>query len=650
MKRGFSEVDSEGQPLHHTRNVDVSLAGPTAMGTLIHPTMMPWELTGAMRQIFGGPPAPWIKPLAVPRNMPFVDSPTSPRLTDLSKATTLIQETCHRATYGTNRDHNRDWVLLKWAELVLLEPQQSTLGLQLLADVHKDGKADRSFTIVSDALRGKATSTLKTRLSSLALYVRWAKSMYLDVDLLPFEEASVYEYLCSLRGASCSATRGSTFLSTLGFVGEVIGMYGTKECLESSRVKGAALDMFLEKRPLKQAPALPAIMIATLELAAFCERDGYLRALAGYCLCCAYGRMRVSDLNRLVHASKLGAYVEGSLMRVKTSRTKEKQCTFLPVIIPCSGLLGVAWFEAFSTTRLMLELDEIPSLASASADRSFVMLPSEDTIHLDNSTKVSSTEITDGLLKKLGKVFSSDELKFVTSHSLKATFLTYFNMIGGDRTESELLGYHITSHGSALNYQRDTLATPIRNFAEMLARLQKGLFRPDRERDDSTRTQCCGCDHATASWYRKNARGACQDLHEGLSGKCVGRRVKWIVKEPIGFSDAAPPQFAGKHEEAGETDQSECSDSNSSSAESAQAEVERVLQSRERLKLIAIKANVDAMYRHRRTTVRPCTFCMWMTPQKTACGREMGPNYDKFIGDPDKAWPHCKNCRGNLNP
>ena len=146
--------------------------------------------------------------------MPFVDAPTSPQLTDLSKATALIQETCHRATYGTNRDHNRDWVLLKWVELVLLEPQQSTLGLQLLADVHKDGKADRSFTIVSDALRGKATSTLKTRVSSLAPYVRWAKSMHPDVDLLPFEEASVYEYLCSLRGASCSATRGSTFLST----------------------------------------------------------------------------------------------------------------------------------------------------------------------------------------------------------------------------------------------------------------------------------------------------------------------------------------------------------------------------------------------------------------------------------------------------
>ena len=56
MKRGFSE-NPEEQPLHHTRNVDVSLAGSTAMGTFIHPTMMPWELTGAMKQIFGGAPS-----------------------------------------------------------------------------------------------------------------------------------------------------------------------------------------------------------------------------------------------------------------------------------------------------------------------------------------------------------------------------------------------------------------------------------------------------------------------------------------------------------------------------------------------------------------------------------------------------------------
>ena len=135
-----------------------------------------------------------------------------------------------------------------------------------------------------------------------------------------------------------------------------------------------------------------------------------------------------------------------------------------------------------------------------------------------------------------------------------------------------------------------------------------------------------------------------------LADESSGLSKMWhlLCSEPIGFSDAAHPQFAGKHEEAGETDQSECSDTNSESAERAQAEVERVLQSRERLKLIASKANVDAMKRHRRT--KTLHFLHVDDSQKTACGREMCPNYDKFIGDPDKAWPHCKNCWGNLNP
>ena len=44
-------------------------------------------------------------------------------------------------------------------------------------------------------------------------------------------------------------------------------------------------------------------------------------------------------MNRLVHLSVKAGYAEGSLMRVKTSRTKEKLCTFLPVIMPTRGLL-----------------------------------------------------------------------------------------------------------------------------------------------------------------------------------------------------------------------------------------------------------------------------------------------------------------------
>ena len=108
-------------------------------------------------------------------------------------------------------------------------------------------------------------------------------------------------------------------------------MSGALSCVESARISGAALEMYLTKRPLKQAPPLEPIMLAVLELVSLCENNLYLRCMTGFCLMCIYGRLRVSDMHRIVNLSVKGKFVEGSLMRVKTAPTKEKQSTFVIV-------------------------------------------------------------------------------------------------------------------------------------------------------------------------------------------------------------------------------------------------------------------------------------------------------------------------------
>ena len=58
------------------------------------------------------------------------------------------------------------------------------------------------------------------------------------------------------------------------------------------------------------------MMVLALELAAFCESDTYLKAMAGFCLVYIFGRMRrmrISDMTRMVHLSVIGAFAEGSL-------------------------------------------------------------------------------------------------------------------------------------------------------------------------------------------------------------------------------------------------------------------------------------------------------------------------------------------------
>ena len=130
-----------------------------------------------------------------------------------------------------------------------------------------------------------------------------------------FDELIVYEHLCNLRQTTCSASRGSTFASALGFVKDILGTQSPQACIDPARVTGAA---YLGKRPLGQAPALTRVMVCILQLAAFRERERerererqretYLRALAGFCVACIYGRMRVSGLHRSVDVPVMDDY------------------------------------------------------------------------------------------------------------------------------------------------------------------------------------------------------------------------------------------------------------------------------------------------------------------------------------------------------
>lgn len=91
----------------------------------------------------------------------------------------------------------------------------------------------------------------------------------------------------------------------------------------------------------------------------------------------------------------------------------------------------------------------------------------------------------------LGKCLPDKMIPALTSHSLKATLLTYLSKFGCFHTYSELLGYHLTQHQSALNYQRDALAAPIRTMVDMLGAVQNGAFCPAAGRDDMFPSDDC---------------------------------------------------------------------------------------------------------------------------------------------------------------
>ena len=71
-----------------------------------------------------------------------------------------------------------------------------------------------------------------------------------------------------------------------------------------------------------------------------------------------------------------------------------------------------------------------------------------------------------------------DEAK-ITSHSCKATLLSFLAKYGASIPDREILGGHTGRMKSVLTYSRDALAAPLRVLDDMLQKIRSGLFDPN---------------------------------------------------------------------------------------------------------------------------------------------------------------------------
>ena len=141
----------------------------------------------------------------------------------------------------------------------------------------------------------------------------------------------------------------------------------------------------------------------------------------------------VCDCNRLSHE-----YFEGSLCRVKTARTLEKQSRFLPVILPMRGLLGFAWCEHVVEARQSMGLESIPEREEQDREERFILFPSQRS-WLDISLgRMGAAEMTERLYECLGRVLPKEHFQHYTSHCLTCAILTHANIFGLSLEQNEL--------------------------------------------------------------------------------------------------------------------------------------------------------------------------------------------------------------------
>ena len=111
--------------------------------------------------------------------------------------------------------------------------------------------------------------------------------------------------------------------------------------------------------------------------------------------------------------------------------------------------------------------------------------PTSDSVDALRRRGLKSGEATNLLREFLALNADGRDLNAVSSHSCKATVLSWSSKFGLDEYTRSVLGRHVsaTVSSSAL-YARDLCIEPVRKLQELIKQIATGVFRPDAPRSE----------------------------------------------------------------------------------------------------------------------------------------------------------------------
>ena len=205
------------------------------------------------------------------------------------------------------------------------------------------------------------------------------------------------------------------------------------------------------------------------------------RYAAGAFLFAIYARCRWSDLKRVqdfdldvaLSIGKLVGFLGFSTFSHKTASQVAKHGLPMPLVAPIWGLCSPPW--AMTWKRVA----EAVKLGFAEHSKG-PLLPAPGKEGGWTGRSVTSDEAS----KWLGELLKlcSSELEKVSSHSLKATTLSWMAKAGSDEHHRTILGHHSTGKKSLEIYSRDFLSAPLRTLEDVLRQVRVGSLRPDLTR------------------------------------------------------------------------------------------------------------------------------------------------------------------------
>lgn len=370
----------------------------------------------------------------------------------------------------------------KWFCIIRVNLLASSTGRDIISLGSMEEQKKGAFETIEAVIGIRSRTTAITRANALSKFLRWRADSF-DKDGRPFEEQEAWQYMRELRETGAAPTKGSSFLSACAYALHVFGFNDLDAICNSKRLKGLADLMHSVKAPLKQALVLTVKQVLRLhELLDASDGNVVDRAVAAYLLIALYGRCRHSDLQNIEDAfidmGPEGGYLELTTRTHKTSRTVSQKSRLLPLVIPAVGVQGQEWLtaakEAFESYGLLLDghvggpLFRPPGSGGSS--------------HCKRG--LTSHEVSRFLRAMLGEpmVAKGDGPK-LSSHSLKATVLSWAAKAGFAAQDKSILGRHVSAYAdSSAVYARDLSIGAVSRLQEIILQIARGEFLPDAPR------------------------------------------------------------------------------------------------------------------------------------------------------------------------
>ena len=376
----------------------------------------------------------------------------------------------------------KEVAVCKWLTVIKLHPNASEIGRQITAEAVGEQAGSIEFEIVEAVLGVRSPNTAIARANPILRMLRWLSCNEVSGEVF-LSEQQVWRYLKFLKDTEASPTAASSLVSALRYAKYILGFEMLDRAVLSRRIVGLSELLLAAKQFLKQAKVLTVLQVRGLHtLLENNHEDIWDRALAGYALVALYARARHSDLSHIHQCicdfDQDGGFLELNTVVHKNSRSARKKAMLLPILIPCRGVTGTCWplvvQAVFREVGLTLEgVINGPVLRPVSKQGGWC------------SRGITSLEVSRFLNLALhGTVEPADEVR-VTSHSLKATCISWCSKFGLPPSDKAILGRHSSSvNESTAVYERDMSVHAVSLLQNVIDNICENKFCPDAPRSE----------------------------------------------------------------------------------------------------------------------------------------------------------------------